>query len=233
MVFSALTFWHLVLAPAITDSARVEAGRLVVEPVGVSFEIPQGWLSRVTTSAGPTCDLKGPQARSVNVDRVGLQSVTGPSSHYGDQYYSAFADSIFAVSELVAHLGALGWRDCDNTNSDLQMRVYVTERSSLDIQRRLPNIQLSPFPGYSKPILAAARDSAEWHIEQANWSFNCGDCIGFERFEMYSTRVGLRTVSLVFMYTPMHWHETETTAQRLVDVRSILQSFRRSARAGI
>lgn len=230
MVFGALKFWHLAMALTATDSARVDAGRIIVEPIGVSFEIPQGWASRVTTSAGPTCDLRGAQARSVNVDRDALRSMTGPSSYYGDQYYSAFADSLFNPTELVAHLGALGWRDCDNTVSDLQMRVYVTDRSPTDIAVRVPAVLLSPFAGYSAPKVATARDSAEWHIEQANWSFNCGDCIFEERFEIYSTRVGARTVSLVFMYMPMYLRENETSSQRIVDLRSILKTFRKSSR---
>lgn len=78
MIFSALAFWHLALTPIRPDSARVEAGRLWVDPV-----------------------------------------------------------------------------------NDLQMRVYVTERSAQSIAQRPPIIRLSRYRGYSVPKLAAARDSAE------------------------------------------------------------------------
>lgn len=233
MILNALTFWSLSLATAFADSARVDGSRLVIEPVGVSFEIPAGWPSRVVTSAGSTCDLQGAQARSVTTSKAGLRMLTGASAYFGDQYYSAFTDSVFAVSELVAHLGALGWRDCDNSVNDLQMRVYITERPPQAIAQRLTTIRLSPYPGYSVPKLAAARDSAEWHIEQANWSFNCGDCIFNERIEIYSTRISARTVSLVFMYMPMYPRELENIPQRIQDLRLVLRSFQRSTRAGV
>ena len=232
MTFSALVFGYLSLTAVLSDSARIDAGRIVVEPIGISFEIPAGWQSKVSVSGGPTCDPKSAQTRSVNVDKSALRTLTGPSSYFGDQYYSAFADSVFAVSELVAHLGALGWRDCDNTVSDLQMRVYVTDRSPAEIARRLPAVQLSPYRGYSTPKVAAARDSAAWHIEQVNWSFNCGDCIFDERVEIYSTRVGVRTVSLMFMYMPIYPRETQEMPQRIRDLQLVLRSFQRSARAG-
>lgn len=228
---TALLLWHLTVAAPPLDSARVEAGHLVVDPIGLSFEIPAAWLTRVQTSGGPTCNLSSAQARSVNTSREALREVTGPSSYYGDQYYSALSDSIFAPDDLVAHLGGLGWRDCDNSVNDLQMRVYVSDATPEMIASRLPTIQLAPYRGYSPPKLAAARDSLGWHIEQFDWAFNCGDCVFPERLEVYSTRVNARTVALVFMYSPVNAiMRARGPQQRETDKHRILQSLKLASR---
>lgn len=225
MIESLFVLSGLIVLQAAHDSARIADGRLVVEPVGVSFEIPAGWLNRVVTSAGPSCDLNSAQARSVNIERAALRSLTGPSSYYGDQYYSAIADSVFAVDDLVAHLGARGWRDCDNYVADLQMRVYVSDAAPEAIGAKLPALRLSPFRGYSTPRLAASRDSSGWRIETLDWEFDCGDCVFAKRFEIYSRRVGVRTVSLVFMYMPPYPVERPEMKQRFADKQRILQSL--------
>lgn len=129
--------------------------------------------------------------------------MTGRSAYFGDQSYSALADSVFAVAGLVAHVGARGWRECDNTDGDLQVRVYVGDRSPAEIAERLRETRIALYRGYSTPVIEPARDSSGWQIAAANWTFDCGDCLSLEQFEIYSRRVGRRTVSVVFMFSPV------------------------------
>lgn len=206
------------------DSARVIGGRLIVEPVGVSFQIPPAWLdSTLPRLGGDGCDPRSPNARAVNTDRNSLRSMTGRSEYFGDQSFSALADSVFVVGDLVAHVGARGWRECDNTAGDLQVRVYVNDRSPTEIAERLRDVRISLYRGYSEPIAEPVRSAAGWQIASAGWTFNCGDCIGFERFEIYSRRVGKRTLSLVFMYSPVFERPPQLAPE--ADKRAILGSI--------
>ncbi len=206
------------------DSAHVSGGRLIVEPAGVSFQIPPAWLdSTLPRLGGEGCDPRSPNARAVNTDRAALRTMTGRSWYFGDQSYSALADSLFAVADLVAHVGARGWRECDNTGGDLQVRVYVDDRSPAELAQRLRDTRIALVRGYSPPIVEPVRDSAGWQIAAASWTFNCGDCIALERFEIYSRRIGRRTLSLVFMYSPVIEQPPQLTPE--ADKRTILRSF--------
>jgi hypothetical protein len=221
----ALVWVYSLTAPVTGDSARVEAGRLIVEPIGISFRIPPTWLDTSVKRLGGAggCDRHSASAKAVNTDPVALRSMTGPSTYFGDQYYSAMADSLFPVSELSAHVGARGWRECDNSEADLQVRVYVNSRTPEELGKRLRSIHLSPYPGYSQPVVAAPQDSSGWRIQRADWEFNCGDCIFAERLEIYSRRIRDRTVSLVFMYSPSTWDRYNPA---LADMRAILSSVK-------
>ena len=223
-IFSIALAFQFASPLTIRDSAHVVDGRLVVEPVGVSFQIPPAWLdSTLPRLGGVGCDPRSPSARAVNTDRASLRTMTGPSAYFADQSYSALADSIFAVADLVAHVGARGWRECDNTDGDLQVRVYVNERSPAELAQRLRDTRIALYRGYSTPIVEPARDSAGWQIASASWTFNCGDCIALERCEIYSRRIGRRTLSLVFMFTP----GVESPPQQAprADKRTILHSL--------
>jgi hypothetical protein len=203
MILAALFWIYSLGALSSGDSARVEAGRLIIEPIGVSFRIPPAWLdTTVKRLGGVGCDRHSASAHAVNTDRASLRTMTGPSTYFGDQYYSAMSDSLFPVSELTAHVGSRGWRECDDSEADLQVRVYITSRTPEQLSERVRAIQLSPYPGYSKPIPAASRDSSGWRIESVDWEYNCGDCIFAERLQIYSRRIQSRTISLVFMYSP-------------------------------
>lgn len=230
MISALILISGLLRQPPAADSARISGERLVVEPIGVSFEIPEGWLTRKVTSAGATCDLKSAQARSVTIDKEGLRSLTGSSANYGDRYYAEMADSVFAVNDLVAHLGARGWRDCDNSAADLQMRVYVSDAQPEAIARRLHSVRLSPLRSHSMMELYAPEDSSGWHIGAVDWKIHGGDYIYFERFQIYSRRMGTRTLSLVFMYMPtLDNPKVFPYPQRFMDKEGILRSVRETS----
>ena len=216
---------QIALTSPSVDSARVENGRLVVEPIGVSFEIPPSWLRGTTPIGGEGCKVDAPRARRINTERTSILQLSGPPDYFADHLYSALSDSAFPISSAVAHLGAHGWRECDNSVNDLQVRVYVTDDPLAEISARLRRITVKPkFRGYSTPRLAAPVDSAGWHIERFDYSFNCGDCIFEERVEILSQVISNRTVSLVLMYYPgPDWNNE--ISERTRDRRTILESF--------
>lgn len=225
MFFAVALAWQFTIAPTAVDSARVESGRLVVEPVGVSFTIPPSWLVGNTPLGGEGCDPQSPRARRVITHPADLRRLSGPPDNYADDVYSALADAAFPVEAMVAHLGARGWRECDNTVSDLQMRVYVTTSPIHAISEHLRQIRITPkFRGYTVPVLAKTRQWAGWQVETFDWQYNCGDCLEFERFEVYSKRFEDRTVSLVFMYSPLEaMFGKEREAE--IDQRTVLSTF--------
>lgn len=224
LILSIALAFQFASPPSLGDSAHVSGGRLIVEPVGVSFQIPPAWLdSTLRRLGGVGCDPRSPSARAVNTDRESLRTMTGGSAYFADQSYSALADSVFAVADLVAHVGARGWRECDNTNGDQQVRVYVEDRSPSELAQRLSETRIALYRGYSTPIVEPTRDSAGWQIAAARWTFDCGDCIGFERFEIYSRRIGRRTFSLVFMFSPVV--ESPPLLAPRADKQTILRSL--------
>src|SRR3982751_1666028 len=105
-VFCALQVAHH--AQSRPDSARVADGRLVIEPLGVSFQIPPTWLLPYTGYVPKSCGAHPLLCNRIHVSRESIAELRNAVGEW-DREYSKVLDSVLPFGATVAQLGAEGW----------------------------------------------------------------------------------------------------------------------------
>jgi len=194
-VFSALQLAHHVQSPA--DSARVADGRLVIEPLRVSFEIPPTWLLPYTGYVPEGC---------------------GNAIGEWDREYSKVVDSVLPFDATVAQLGAEGWSWGSSSFADLQVRAYVSDLPLDSIAARARTTGVKTANKTFPTGAAQESDTLGWRTQKIQWDAWYYDYGATAHVEFFSRRIGSRTLTLVFMYVGFD----KATSDRAI----ILQSFR-------
>ena len=187
-----------VLAAATTDSARVVNGRLVVEPLGISFQIPPVWLglpdalkrdrSCANTPGGTVADR-------IKVRRQDFASLRGPTGEWKREY-DAVVESMLPFRSLVAHLGGDPW---DGNCGAIQMRVYVGAFSG----RRMATqaiVGARVASRYFRPVRRVVAVRQAWTRVSLSWKADYGDYFGTAHVEVWTRPVKGRFLVLVFMF---------------------------------
>jgi len=204
------------------DSARISAGRLIVESVGLSIEVPALWLAKPIPPELRHCD--GNPSRAVSerflTDREGLERLRLQPVDWREAY-AAVVDSIMPFSALKAHLGGDPW---DGNCSHPQIRVYVQDTGAVTPASRAQSSVESAERVFAakrgfRPAKRYQADSAGWQLTRIAWEAFYGDYGGTEQAEFWSRRVSDRLVTLVFMYAPYR-------AKDRAMLESILKSVR-------
>ncbi len=198
MFLSLLTF--TIALQLAGDTAYVKRGRVYVEPLGSSFELPGGWADTAAagrTSTGGTCEarrvpklyLAPARARSV------LQAATGE----WDREYSAVADSTLRFEDVVVHAGAEGWGAESQCFSDLQMRLYVVGGTAQEVVRHVQDRGVATASRFF-PASHSVDDRNGWTVAQLSWRAHYHDYGSTAHMDYYIREVSGRTAILLFMY---------------------------------
>ena len=187
--------------PVPSDSARIADGRLFIEPLGASFEIPPAWLEPPPKGYGPgeDCNTHSALASRTHVSRESipkLANATGP----WDREFSNVVDSVLPFASTVAQLGAEGWGAESKCYGDLQVRVYVSELAIDSIARRV-RTRGQEIANKFFPTKALESDSVGWRIQKLEWDAIYGDYGASTYVEFLSRCVGRKTLTLVLMYS--------------------------------
>jgi hypothetical protein len=191
----------LVIATALSqnhlDTARIADGRLVLEPLGASFQIPPTWFDPPTIKG--TCEYNSPMKVRFHVDREAVAKLARASGEW-DKEFSAVVDSVMPFSGTVAQLGSEGWGAESSCFGDLQVRVYVTDLPldslTTRARRRASETANRFFP--ATPVTEA--DTLGWRVQRLSWSAWYYDYGATAQVEFYSRRVRRKTITLVFMH---------------------------------
>jgi hypothetical protein len=179
------------------DSAHIANGRLAIEPLGVSFEIPPTWFDTPTIKG--TCEYNSLISSRFHVSRESIAKLPRAIGEW-DKEFSAVVDSVMPFSGTVAQLGSEGWGAESSCFGDLQVRVYVTDVSvdSLSTRARLRASETAKrfFP--STPVAEA--DTLGWRVQRLSWDAWYYDYGATAQVEFYSRRVREKTLTLVFMH---------------------------------
>ena len=203
-------------AIAAVDTARMSGDRLVVEPLGFSFEIPALWLGRPGPPNLLYCDAHpaGTVADRILTERTRLEQLKNPRAEWKTEY-AAVVDTMMPFAALEAHLGGDPW---NGSCGAPQMRVYVQDSAAsqprLSAQRGVESAKR-----FFQPVRLVQADSAGWQLTRISWEGFYYDYGGTAQVEFWSRRVRNRLVTLVFMYTPYVEHH-----------RAMFTSILRSAR---
>jgi hypothetical protein len=181
----------------VSDTARIADRRLVIEPLGASFEIPPTWFDPPTYTK--TCEYNSPVASRFHVTRETIAKLPRATGEW-DKEFSAVVDSVMPFSGTVAQIGSEGWGAESRCFGDLQVRVYVTDLP-LDSLVTRAKTQASEtanrfFP--AKPVAEA--DTLGWRVEKLSWDAWYFDYGATAVVEFYFRRVREKTVALVFMH---------------------------------
>ena len=195
-VLAALTLRSAL--PTVTDSARVENGRLVIVPLGLSFRIPPIWLGGPPSSERNR--LCGDHPSGSVHDRIVIEpnrfaALQNPAGEW-KQEFAAVVDSVMPLRALVAHLGGDPW---SGTCSALQMRVYVGDHRERLALSQATAVRVAQR--FFKPVRHTQRDSGEWRITTVSWDAWYHDYGGTARVEFWSRSVRGRHVVIVFLLT--------------------------------
>jgi hypothetical protein len=191
----------LVIATALSqtqpDTARIADGRLVVEPLGASFQIPPTWFDPPTIKG--TCEYNSPIDARFHVDRETIAKLARATGEW-DKEFSAVVDSVMPFSGTVAQLGSEGWGAESSCFGDLQVRVYLTDLPldslATRARRRASETANRFFP--ATPVTEA--DTLGWRVQRLSWNAWYYDYGATAQVEFYSRQVRDKTITLVFMH---------------------------------
>jgi hypothetical protein len=125
----------LLLALAASDTARLVERRVIVQPLGISVEMPAHWFPTVKTGSFNCLEDKKPTVFvPLSTDRAELATPARTGWH---REYGMVADSVLPISAAVAHFGTIDWQS-EPCWGDLQARLYVVD---LPIARVVQRVQ--------------------------------------------------------------------------------------------
>jgi hypothetical protein len=208
-----IPFWMLI---ATTDTARLVDRRVIVEPVGVSVEIPAHWFPTVKTGFGNCLEGKTPAVFvPLSISRA---EIAKPAKDGWHREYSTVADTVLPISAAVAHFGTIDWESAPCWG-DLQARLYVVDDSISAIVKRVQDVGVFAVTPTFRARSEVA-DTAGWRRARITWDAWYYDFGGATHMDYYIRRVRGRTVVLLLMYTPY------TQGQLTGDPLRVLGSFK-------
>jgi hypothetical protein len=203
----------LLLAFAASDSARLVERRVIVEPLGISVEMPAHWFPTVKTGSGNCLEGKTPTVFvPLSTDRAELAAPARAGWH---REYATTADSVLAVSAAVAHFGTIDWQS-EPCWGDLQARVYVVDLPIATVVQRVQDAGIAAV----SPAFAArseVADTAGWRRARILWHAWYSDFGSITHMDFYIRRVRGRTVVLLLMYTPYSQGDLVRDPLRVLD----------------
>ncbi len=198
------------------DSARISGDRLLVEPLGFSFEIPALWLGRPGPPNLLFCDAHpaGSVSDRILTDRAKLDQLRNWKGEWKREY-SAVVDSVMPFDALTAQLGGDPWNGHCGAP---QMRVYVQD-SAAPTAKSAGQRGVETAERFFRPVHIEQADSAGWSLTRIYWEAFYYDYGGTAQVEFWSRRVRDRLVTLVFMYIPYVEHHRAMLSSILRSVR--------------
>jgi hypothetical protein len=194
------------LQAAQLDTARLVDNRVVVEPVGVSVEVPRGWLAAAEVEAAPAraCWIRaGSRAPTLVTNPAELRALRSPQGQFTAQF-AQVVDSVMPLASLVAHIAPAGWMT-DPSCTGPYIRIYTTSESPEAVHARtstaqVTNVSPPPVERFQQARAGATRDSAEWKTTIVHWGYARYDA-GYSHEVHFLTRmVRGRTVVVVLMH---------------------------------
>ena len=188
--------------PILSDSARIADGRLFIEPLGASFEIPPTWLEPppMGYAPGQDCNTLSALASRTHISRESLQKLPNATGPW-DKEFSNVVDTVLPFASTIAQLGAEGWGAESKCFGDLQARVYVSEIPIDSIARRVRIRGQETANRFFPTEVAEESDSLGWRIQKLEWDAIYGDYGASTYLEFLSRRIGTKTLTLVLMYS--------------------------------
>lgn len=205
----------LVLAAA--DSARVVERRVIVEPLGVSVEMPEHWFPTVKTGSFNCLEGKKPV---VFAPLSSARDEVSPPTRGWHHEYGMVADTVIPISRAAAHFGTIDWA-AEPCWGDLQARVYVVDDSIRALVTRVQDFGVAAVnPNFRARSEVA--DTAGWRRARIVWDAWYYDFGSVTHMDFYFRSVRGRTVVLLLMYTPY------SQGQLVGDPLRVLGSFKES-----
>jgi hypothetical protein len=188
--------------PTPSDSARIANGRLIIEPLGSSFEIPPTWLEPQPKGygAGQDCETHSPLSSRTHISRESLQQLSNATGPW-DKEFSNVVDSVLPFASTVAQVGAEGWGAESKCFGDLQVRVYVSELAVDSIARQVRTRGQQTANRFFPTKATEEADSLGWRIQKLQWDAFYYDYGAPTYVEFLSRRIGTKTLTLVLMYS--------------------------------
>jgi hypothetical protein len=186
------------LALAASDSARVVERRIIVEPLGISVEMPAHWFPTVKIGSFSCFEGKAPSVFApLSVSRAELAP---PATRGWHREYATIADSVLPVSAAVAQFGTIDWNP-EACWGDLQARVYVVD---LPISKVVQRVQDAGIAAVTPTFRARSEviDTVGWRRARIIWDAMYSDLGSTTHMDYYIRRVRGRTLVLLLMYTP-------------------------------
>jgi hypothetical protein len=196
----ALNFVYPPLSPK--DTARIEDGRLIIEPLGSSFVVPPIWLEAPNSPRvkRKTCDAHSELRSRIYITRESLLRLPNAIGEW-DKEFSSVVDSVLPFLGIVAQLGAEGWGAEAQCSSDLQVRIYVTGFELDRIGSRAKTIGKETAGRFFPSAKVEEADTVGWRLQRVQWDAWYYDYGGPAYVEFLSRRIRGRTLTLVFMYS--------------------------------
>ena len=179
------------------DPSASRDGRVItLHPEGLTFTIPESWVA--------FADRWG---TNLHLTQEELDAVRDGESEW-DTEFAKVVNLVLPFEHCIFHGGSEGWGLKAFVFSDLQMRVYVGERSLKEVAeavrtKGLEKVKelsvdygyLQTNPGYEES------KKKPWHVDSLVMPLHFTDYGAVAHIDFYSQRRGDQTVTLVFMYT--------------------------------
>jgi hypothetical protein len=206
------------LTAAPPDSSFRRGDRIYVEPVGVSFALPRYWVDSAFRTAAPRTGCGGKTPGTIYTGLDGNRGFLANAIGEWDREFSAVADSVLPLMQVVLHVGAEPWGAASSCYGDLQARVYVVDLSVDEVTRRVKDTGTSTARRFFEATASIA-DSSGWRIARLRWDAFYHDYGSTTHMDYYIRNYGRRAVVLLFMDADRYGGPTSDRSEILASWR--------------
>lgn len=232
-MIQALTLFAFCSIASTAHSTELFFARLIanhtieLQPSKATFTIPQNWLELYHKD----------QFSNLHLSREQLEEARDAGNSEWDSAYAQIVDAVIPFVDCAFHGGGDGWGKRSGLYTDLQMRVYVVDRSLDVISKTIEEKGFSTAQGVARDSqrrrdAAKVQDAATgeslaqdgvdtWKRFRIAFPLFYDDYGGTANVEFYLRAFDDKTVVFVFMYS--------TGAYEAKEIPSIIASFRQSA----
>lgn len=208
--------------------AELSGETIEIRPQNLTFIIPRNWV-RLYRDEG---------FKNLYVTREQLNSIREAGETEWDADYARILNATLPFEQCVAHAGGDGWGKDSRLYNDLQMRVYISTSSVVDVtkailQKAVPVARLIAERTHAKQTTAAEgglpieigkvvtdeKTIGEWHCATIAVPLWYNDYGGTGNVEFYVRAIGDKSITFVFMYA-------SGSEQAAATISNIIRSFK-------
>jgi hypothetical protein len=226
--------------------------RVILRPIRVAFLIPQAWLDHYDSppkdpDGYPTEDSP---RNNLHFTRQELDQVRSGEGEEWDEMFAEVVNGLLPFEKCAFHGGGEGWGRQGHSFGDLQMRVYLGNWESGEIEKLVSQGGLSAVSGLSRQAFSQLSSRAAalkgfanirggnspgaswdrstvdgWQVESLTFPMRFYDYGATTVIDFYVRKYPRSTVVLVFMRTTF-------PGSQMAEMQEVVHSFRMRSQAG-
>jgi hypothetical protein len=196
----------------VNDTTRIIAGRLYIEPAGISIMAVPSYSDPEKDPAPLLC--KG--VPSLFITAAGLDSLKAPPLSEWEGQFQAIANRTLGMARLQAQFGDNEWGK-GLCFGGLDVRVYTSNATTSDVAKKVLRTGYALI-GREYAAEKETRQEGQWLVTKLQWAKMFGDWGANARMEYFARSVNGRTIIILLMY--------DTNPRSIAGAKEVISSFK-------